>query len=236
MKKIFLPVFMLPAITGFCQETGTREPLLQKGNMYAGIAFSFNVNTTENEDQLLTFIEDRKNNSFNINFSSGYFIKDNLALGARIGYGSSKRIGREVNSLNIPTDIYRKEDDWGLYASMKNYLPLDKNHRFYLYNLVLLGGQIDNKLTESTTLNMLTRTTVKDRMIQLRLVPGLMVNVVKGFALEAGVDIAGIQASWSQTEVNGNPSTKKSEVSADLTINLLRLSLGFYYYFGFGSK
>lgn len=234
MKKPYLLFsFLLMAMPGFCQQETERKPLLQKGNIYAGLTFNFDVNKTENEDQLLVHIEDRKNNMFNINLNSGYFIKNNWALGARIAYGSSKRVGRDINSLNIPVDINNKAHTWGLYASTKNYIPLDKNHRFYLYNLLLLGGETSNQVNESTTLTILTTTTVKDRLIELRLVPGLMVNIVKGFCLEAGVDIAGFQASWSQTEVNDEPTTKKSEVSADLTINLLRLSLGFYYYFGF---
>lgn len=237
MKKLLLLFgFFLFSCKGYCQQTSEREPLLQKENMYTGLTFNFDVNKTENEDQLLGHIEDRKNNTFNINLNSGYFIKDNWALGARIAYGSRKRVGRDINLLNIPVDVNNKETVWGLYASMKNYLPLDKNHRFYLYNLLLLGGGISNEVDESTTLTILKTTTVKSKLVELRVVPGIMVNVVKGFTLEAGADIAGFRSAWSQTMVNSEPATKKSQVSADLTINLLRFSLGLYYYFGFHHK
>lgn len=232
----FVCFFLLAAITSFCQQTTAGKPLLKKGKVYAGLSFDFSVNNTANENQLLVYVEDRQNNTFNINLNSGYFVGDKLALGASISYGTRKRVGNEINLQGIPVQIALKEEEWGLYGTMKNYLPLDEKGHFYLYNLVLLGGTISNQLTEAVTDNMLTRTYTTDRLIELRLVPGVMVNVVKGFSIEVGANVAGIQSSWSETEVNGEPTTKKTSTSADLTINLLRLSLGFYYYFGFNHK
>ncbi len=233
MKRIYLLLaFICFACPGFCQQPGSSGPLVQKGSVYTGLTFNFNVKKTEGEEQLLVYIEDRKNNTFNFDLNSGYFLKDNFALGGRLSYAQSRRVGREQDLIGIPSDISGREQDWGIYATMKNYLPLDKNHRFYLYNMVLLGGRISNAKTESTKIGIVTTTETKDKLIELRLVPGLMVNIVKGFCLDLGTDIAGVKSSWSNTTVNGNPTTKKSEVSADLTINLLRLSLGFYYYFG----
>ncbi len=97
--------------------------------------------------------------------------------------------------------------------------------------MTLIGFGIENSLNETMAENILTRTYAKDRSIELRMVPGLIVRVMKGFTVEAGADIAGVRSSWSRTSVNGAPAAKESKVSADLSINLLRLSLGFYYYF-----
>ena len=168
--------------------------------------------------------------------SFGYFIKDNWALGAQLSYGRSKRIGTDIDIRNIPEEISAIEESWGFYASTKNYLPLGRSNRFYLYNLVILGGRIENLLTESLSQDILTRTYTKNRLGELRIIPGIMINVLGGFTVEVGTGIAGFQASSSHTEVNGQPTTKKSQVSADLTIDLLRLSLGFYYYFSIGNK
>jgi hypothetical protein len=63
-----------------------------------------------------------------------------------------------------------------------------------------------------------------------------MVKVIRGFSVEAGAQIAGINAKWSNTSVNNVPYSKKESVSTNLSINLLRLSLGFYYYFDLKTK
>lgn len=237
MKKFyFLPVVFFSALSAFCQQPMASDPLLKKGNVYGGLSFNFSVNNTENQDQLIIFVEDRQNDIFNINVNSGYFIKDRFALGGSLTYGSRKRIGNEINIQGIPVQVSLKEEEWGIYGTMKNYLPLDANRHFYLYNLVLLGTTFSNELSETIAQDVLTRRYTKDKLVELRFVPGVMVNVVKGFAVEVGADVAGIRSSWSETEINGEPTTKKSSVSADLTINLLRLSLGFYYYFGFKHK
>jgi hypothetical protein len=54
---------------------------LNKGKVYAGITFSFDNSKVENEDRLIVFIEDRKNNSFDLKVHTGYFIRKNWAVG-----------------------------------------------------------------------------------------------------------------------------------------------------------
>lgn len=235
--KYYIPIALLMLISSaiFSQQNKTGS-LLNRGNMYTGLTLSFDVSNTENEQQAFVTIQDRKKNEFNININSGYFLKNNWALGAQVSYAGAKRLGTDIDVRNIPEDISMVEESWGIYASTKNYLSLSANHRFYLYNLVILGGRIGNSLTESVSQNILTRTYTQDRLVEMRIVPGIMINVVGGFTVEVGTDIAGFQSSWSHTEVNNQPTTNKSEVSADLTINLLKLSLGFFYYFEVGHK
>ncbi|WP_214229243.1 hypothetical protein [Pedobacter sp. B4-66] len=204
---------------------------LKKGKVYTGVTFGFDNSKIENEDRLIVLIEDRKNNSFDAKFDGGYFIKDNWSVGGLINYGSSRREGVDVSTQNIRSQVNQASKFWGIYGTTKFYIPLEAKNRFFLFSEVLLGGSFNNQLKESTTDAVLTRTFIKDRVAELRFVPGIMIKVVRGFGVETGAQIAGVNAKWSRTMVNGEPYTKKESVSANLSINLLRLSLGFYYFF-----
>ena len=204
---------------------------LKKGKVYTGLTFGFDNSKTENEDRIIVLIEDRKNNSFDVKLDGGYFIKDNWSVGGLINYGSSRPEGVDVSTQNVRSQVNIASKFWGVYGTTKVYIPLEAKNRFFLFSEVLLGGNLNNQLKESTTDAVLTRTFVKDRVVELRFVPGIMVKVVKGFGVETGAQIAGINAKWSSTQINGEPYSKKESVSANLSINLLRLSLGFYYFF-----
>lgn len=213
------------------QVNNSSDYFLKKGKAYTGITFSFDNSKIENEDRLIVLIEDRKNNAFDIKLDGGYFIKDNWTVGGLINYGSSQREGVDVSPQNIRSQVNQASKFWGIYGTTKLYIPLESKNRFYLFSEVLFGGNFNNQLKESTTDGVLTRTFVKDRMAELRFVPGIMIKVVRGFGIETGAQVAGINAKWSNTTINGEPYTKKESVSANLSINLLRLSLGFYYFF-----
>jgi hypothetical protein len=204
---------------------------LGKGKIYSGITFSFDNSKVENEDRLIVFIEDRKNNSFDLKVHSGYFIRRNWAIGGLVNYGSSDRTGVDISTQNVSSQVAITSKSWGIYATTKFYIPLEAHNRFFLFTEVLVGGSFSNQLKEATAGAILTRTFVEDRSAEIRFVPGIMVKVIRGFSVEAGAQIAGMNAKWSNTRVNNVPYSEKESLSTNLSINLLRLSLGFYYYF-----
>ena len=99
--------------------------LLRKGNRYVGATFSFNRSGTTNESRLGVLIEEQDRNDFAFSLDIGRFLKDNWALGGVMGYNQGKRIGREINSDGVAADVSMIERSIGLYASMKNLIPLD---------------------------------------------------------------------------------------------------------------
>lgn len=224
-------VILLSISSARAQVDQSADYFLKKGKAYTGITFSFDNSKIENEDRLIVLIEDRQNNSLDLKFDGGYFIKDNWTIGGLINYGSSRREGVDVSPQGIRSQVNQAAKFWGIYGTTKLYIPLESKNRFFLFSEVLLGGNFNNQLKESTTDAVLTRTFVKDRVAELRFVPGIMIKVVRGFGIETGAQVAGLNAKWSSTTINEEPYTKKESVSANLSINLLRLSLGFYYFF-----
>lgn len=225
-------VYPIVCVSVALAQSPTDEPsIATKASTYLGVTAGFDITTIEREEPLIVVIEDRERKAFNVRINGGYFIKDGLALGGQTLYGESKRIGREISLQGIPQDVAVVTEEWRMHAGIKNVLPLDRRNRLYIYNMTLVGFGIANELNETVAENLLTRTYSKDRSIELRMAPGLIIKIMKTFTVEAGADIAGIRSSWSRTSVNGAPAARESSVSADLSVNLLRLSLGFYYYF-----
>lgn len=209
----------------------SKYKLTGKGNMYSGITFSFSTKDTDKKEGLLVNVNDESRNQFKTSVDAGYFIKNNFALGALISYENTRREQTETDSQNIPTTVQYAKDAYGIYGVMKNFIPLDQKERFFLYNQILLGTSFSSSLEERTTDDLLTRTYSKDRSIELQINPGIMVNVVKGFSVEVGAQIAGFKATWSEIKVNDAITEKSHGTDSDFSINLLRLNIGFYYYF-----
>lgn len=242
IKKIFLPYSFLFASLFFIQlataqnqvlkdTVPSRNKLTAKGHMYSGLTFNFSTKDTDVKQGFLVNINDQSRNLFKTSIDAGYFIKDNFALGALISYENDRRNQIETDQQSVQTAVQYAKDSYGVYGAMKNFIPLDNKRRFYLYNLVLLGANFKNIIEERTTDNLLKRSYTNNEVIELQINPGIMVNVVKGFSIEIGAQVAGLSTFWSQTKINEEITEKSSGTDADFSINLLRLNLGFYYYF-----
>jgi hypothetical protein len=229
-------LLLILAGTGQAQLTGIKNPhadnLLEKGNAYTGLTFSIGKNDVVDEDGMFVFINEQQKSKFAFSIDGGYFLAKNFAVGALVEYSNNRISGVFTPASSGLTSIAKEQKtDLGFYGVAKAFIPLDQQQRFALFNQVLLGGTYKSKLLESTTESVLTRTFVENKSVELRFSPGIQVHVIRGFCMEAGTEIAGIRKSWNLTTVNGEATTKGSSFTADLTINLLRLRLGFYYYF-----
>lgn len=209
----------------------SKNKLTAKGNMYSGLTFKLSSKDTDVRQGLFVNVSDQSRNLFKTSVDAGYFVKDNLALGALISYENDRRDQIETDQQNVQTAVQYAKDSYGIYGTMKNFIPLDNKGRFYLYNLVLLGANFKNIIEERTTDDLLKRSYTKNKVIELQINPGIMVNIVKGFSVEVGAQVAGISTSWSETKVNNEITEKSHATDADFSINLLRLNIGFYYYF-----
>lgn len=252
IKNIFMPrkiliyslllVFILFSKVSFAQNlsggksSSPKYDLTAKGNMYSGLTFSFSTKDTDKKQGLIVDVTDESHNRFKTSVDAGYFIKNNFALGALISYENDRSEQTETDSQNVQTAVKYAKSAYGVYGVMKNFIPLDEKRRFFLYNQILLGTSFKNSIEERTTDELLKRTYSKERSLELQINPGIMVNVVKGFSVEVGAQIAGFNATWSETQINDEITEKSHGTDSDFSINLLRLNIGFYYYFPLKKK
>jgi len=229
--KIVTVLLILGIITGKTFSQDNYLNLLNKGGLYSGLSFNFSTKNIQDKDVTVYVIKNRKDDNVNINLDQGYFIKDNFALGALINFSYKNREGIQRNTSNVLEDVHSKSIGWSIYATMKNYLSLDKAKSFNVFNLIKLGGTFENSLTETVSNDILTRIYTESKSIELIFYPGLMAHVSAGFCIEAGLEIAGFKAEWIDSQKNGEAGASESSFSGDFTINILKVGIGFYYYY-----
>ena len=105
----------------------------EKGKMFIGGQFSLGGNTNSGLDSLTT------NNTnvvtFSISPNFGYFIKDNLAIGAILNFGTSGETQNYQNSQNTPsykTTYNYNYTSYGIGLFARQYYNITGNFRFYL--------------------------------------------------------------------------------------------------------
>jgi hypothetical protein len=114
---------------------------------------------------------------------------------------------------------------------IKNFIPLSSSGRFNLYNITGMAFEAKRSNTETFSQDILNRKYTEAYSISLGISPGIQVFVMKGFAAEVGVNVAGVSTTTTRTTINGESGSLVQSGVLDLKINLLSLKLGFFYYF-----
>lgn len=204
---------------------------LQKGIAFIGLTGGANTRTSQNENILITNIIDRQKNGFNIQANGGYFLSNSFAVGAVAKYDWAELNQILENSEGIKTYVKEAKSSLGGGFFIKNYIPITPNGRFNLFNVVGLGVNVENKVSEQTTNDILTRYYTVSNIYNLGINPGIQVFIIKGFATEVGVNLAGFTHNNKTTTVNEIESTKIKSSELDLKLNILSLNVSFYYFF-----
>lgn len=204
---------------------------LQKGLAFIGLTGGANKRSSQNENILVTNIIDRQKEGFNIQANGGYFLSKSFAVGAAVKYDWAKLNQILENSEGTKTFVKEAKSSLGGGFFIKNYIPITPNGRFNLFNVVSLGMNVENKVSEQTTNDILTRYYTVNKNYNLGINPGIQVFMIKGFATEVGVNLAGFNHNNRTTTVNQVENTKIKSSELDLKLNILSLNISFYYFF-----
>jgi hypothetical protein len=204
---------------------------LDKGDLMFGGTIGLNLRSMGNTDQLIRIVDIEDQLAFNIRIDGAYAVKDEVFLGLGINYGQTNRTGDYVNPDNGElSNINYFAYSVSLKPFVKNHLPLDRIGRFCLVNITELMVQVDQSIAETTTNNIITRDLSVSQEYGIGVRPGLMVFMVKNFAVEATVNLAGVTYQHSRISSTGQPDEIVSKAGIDLKIDLLQLNLGFLIY------
>ncbi|WP_300978509.1 hypothetical protein [Flavobacterium sp.] len=89
----------------------------------------------------------------------------------------------------------------------------------------------ENKVTEKTSNDILTRYYSVTNNYNLGINPGIQVFTIKGFATEVGVNLAGLSHTYKRTTINEVENTVIKSNDLDLKLNILSLNISFFYFF-----
>lgn len=151
-------------------------------------------------------------------------------MGFLWGVSSSEGDDEDSNTGGI-SNIRYHGTTYSLRPFIKNLLPLSENRRFNLMVQTEPGFGIDQSIEETTTNEIVTHKLAREWGMGSGVRPGLLAFVLKNFAVETSVNVAG--AKYTITEINSTnaPDTKVQSGSLDVKIDLLQLNLGFIGYF-----
>jgi hypothetical protein len=237
---IILSVMLLIASAGNAYSQNTNKDRqegndvlinLDKGDLMFGGTVGLNLRSMGNTDQLIRIVDIEDQLAFNIRIDGAYAVKDEVFLGLGINYGQTNRTGDYINPDNGElSNISYFAYSVSLKPFVKNHLPLDRIGRFCLVNITEFMVQVDQSIAETTTNNLVTRDLSVSQEYGIGVRPGLMVFMVKNFAVEATVNLAGVTYQHSRISSTGQPDEIVSKAGIDLKIDLLQLNLGFLIY------
>ena len=202
-----------------------------KGNLLISTTFSLSHTESKNETRLIQNLDDSYRLDWNITLRSGYFIKDNFALGAFFKYSN------KLDRLNYTNDNGEVFDEtlgrsYSFAPFMRNYLPLGKG-TFSLFNetnLEFTYGSEVRQLEDPVDIN---RTVSNTYQLKLGIQPGIAAFITDLVSFEVGTSILGLSTKYTTTTVNGDEDNQGTKFSNDVSfeIDLLSLFLGITFYF-----
>ncbi|MGY6650305.1 outer membrane protein [Wenyingzhuangia sp. IMCC45574] len=216
MKKMLLSVLMFTTLIGFSQEKEFESPF-KKGRFAIGgtVSFRNNENTRVSQDGIDEIVSKNKNEYSTIRPSFGYFIKDNMVVGASLGYGYSKNSSENEynNGINL-NETNSRFESYSLGGYVKKYYKL--YHRFYFY----VSGDANFSISDTSDSDS------KGKGFSISFNPGLSWVLNKHLAVKVGFDdVLGYRYNSFEFE-NGDSSG--NELFADLGNSTL--SVGFRYF------
>jgi len=202
-----------------------------KGNVLISTTFSLSHSESKNESGLIQNLDDSYRLDWNITLRSGYFIKDNFALGAFFKYSNN------LDQLSYTNDTGKVFDEtlsrsYSFAPFMRNYLPLGKG-TFSLFNETNLEFTYGSGVRQVDDANDVNRTVSDSYELKLGIQPGIAAFITDLVSFEVGTSILGLSSKYTTTTVNGDEENQGTQFSNDVSfeIDLLSLFLGITFYF-----
>jgi hypothetical protein len=252
MKKLLIWV-LLSCLLFFCnsvlaQQNSTsdsvlfypvKENFLSKGRVNISFSVGFEEKNVIN-DYLLTIlkIEEIKSSKYDFSFGGSYFVSDNVTVGGRLMYGFSdqtyhfdaKVLELLIEAQNFSTSTV--QTSFALGAGVKHFIPMGTGKKFFIFNETNLVYSHSQTLTRDVYNNSrIEKNFWLDNSIAVKLSPGLMYFLTKGFAFEFSLNPVSISYNWVKVRHNEVDDGSLQDASLNFSLFPFNLYVGFSYYF-----
>lgn len=203
----------------------------------AGASFSYLEYEADNYQWIVLEDLDLVGYSFKVSPTVAYFIRDNIAVGGRVGYSRTLTdLGKLSLSLgddlNIDIDeLHMKNHSFLTTAFVRTYLNLGNSKRFGLFNEMSVTysygqGNSTNQLRDEPKAVHETK-----NALNFGVTPGLVCFINDYIAVEASVDVLGLDFKWNKQTINQVEEASWRSSGANFKINLFSINLGMAFYF-----
>ena len=229
-RVIVLLSSVLFVFQGYSQQADFSNNSINKGNVLISATFAINHSEGENQSLLIQNLDETYRLKWDLTLRSGYFIKDNFAIGAFLKYSN------DLDELvyigdNGQVEDNRLEREYSVAPFIRNYLPLGKG-RFCLFNETNLQFSYGSSVRQVEDDIDVNRTVGESYQLKLGIQPGVTAFINKSVAIEVGTSLLGLSTAYSTTVTNGNEDDKGYRFSNEVNfkIDLLSLFLGVTFY------
>jgi hypothetical protein len=205
----------------------------QKGNFYAGLAFSVTDKRITNTNYLIQEVVDGERLDYNILLKAGYYTGDYGMAIINVNYQQNRFDGvvlQDPDTVNSQT----LKRGFSVSPGFRSSVPLTPNERLSFYSEIgfTLGGS--SSLTRDIrNIDEINRTYKTEFLFGLGLSPGVTFFAMENFAFEVQLkNVLGYEIKVAKSSTNDGPESKQMRQNVDFNINLLSLELGLAYYFG----
>ncbi len=229
--RMLLFLLLISATVSAQQIFEDENTSIKKGNVFISTTFSINHKESENEVLLLQTLDDSYRLDWAVTLRSGYFIKDQFAVGAFFKYGNQLDEIGYTNDLGKVNDN-RLERSYSIAPFIRNYLPLG-NGRFCLFNETNLEFTYGSSVKQISSPDDVSRTVGDSYQLKLGIQPGITAFITKGVSFEVGTSLLGLSSTYTTSVIDGDTANKGYTYSNDVSfkIDLLSLFLGITFYF-----
>lgn len=230
--KAFIIVNLFAFLSGvYGQQVDKGGFELSKKTMYTGILMSYTGTQKDNVKSSFENVIYSNENETSVKIGGGYFINNNFALGIGLSLGFDNLDKELKNTLGPNTISSLNSHTFGFSPFVRNYISLDSKKRFYLFNqtgiLFSKSKGDESSITGKNTIE----SSISKNALGISLSPGVLIFVDKGFAFEVNIPIGGLTYSKETKSSTNLPDAVIQQANVDLNINILKMNLGFSYYF-----
>jgi hypothetical protein len=244
--RLLFPLALLTLLLLFCQNSiaqgntsvddslshkfANMKDFTKKGRWMTGGTLSLHLKNTNDQDQLIRYVEANETYEFTIRADGAYAFADQNFAGLALMFGQSKKTGTYQNGDG---EIYT-EDFFGTQYSfcpfLKNLTPLDKKGRFNIITQIELWNQIEQGITQTILNETVTRKNSLKYTGLLGVRPGISVFVLNNVAFETTLNVAGVKYSYEKIQTTAKPDSKTETANIDFKIDILQLNIGVFVY------
>mgnify|MGYP001186159934 FL=1 len=241
MKHILIMLLLVCSIPAMARGNNfdrgiEQKTFIPKGQWMVGASFSYSEHTDDNFKWLVMDDVTSTGYTFKVSPVVSYFIRDNIAIGGRVAY--SRGLTDLGNlSLNLGDDLSfdlsnYKDKSHTVSGSffIRTYLNLGDSKRFGLFNEARVTYGYGQSNVEDGTGDELKGTHQIKQNLNFGVAPGITCFVNNYVAVEAAIDVLGLDFKWYDQKTNQVETGKRTNSGANFKINLLSINLGITFY------
>ncbi|MDR0789802.1 MAG: hypothetical protein LBO06_03290 [Bacteroidales bacterium] len=216
-----------------------KENFLSKGRSNVSFSAGFEEQKVE-DDYLLTLlkIEQIKSQKYDFSIGGNYFISDNVAIGGKVSYGfydKTYHLDAKVLELLIDAQNYSTSTAKSIFAfggGVKHFVPMGAGRKFFIFNETYLFYSYSQTLTRDVYNNSrIEKNMWYDNSIAIKLSPGVMYFLTKGFAFEFSLTPVSLGYKWGTVTHNEVSKGSSHDAALDFSFFPFNIYFGFSYYF-----